>query len=343
VQKRDTIAKANGVAADDAPLGLSDRAQAAIKAVARILAPFKDEITDEDLDALQAAIGMAEGIDEQQEHEGEAEPVKDSDAEDKEVELEEKLGKDLHPEEGKPSEDRNQSAPVVAKAADGIAMECPQGVDKEHHDDALLAAKDAYQKHLEEKGYIHKNLEEDAMSKESVLKSLDLSAFPQPQREQMRTLFLNTMEEQKKLVLKAKTLEDELRHERDLRLEQEYMATAAEIAPMLAEAERKDFATILKSLNATDKNAAGKLEAILKSAHAQYADGIQWGGLFSEHGSKLSGNGTGSAEAKLDALVDSVVMKAAGEKTREQIYKQVLMSPEGKKLWREIENQKNGI
>lgn len=344
VQKRD-IAKANG---DDAPLALSERAQAAIKAVARILAPFKDEITDADLDALQAAIGMSEGIDEQQEHEGE--PVEqaaalssggDDEDEDK-PELEEKLGHDLYPEEGKPSEDRNQHAPIVAKAADAMSMECPPGVDPEHHAKAMDAAKEAYTKNIADKGYVQKTNEDAPMTDANeVLKRLD--AFPQAQRDQVQALFRSTMDEHKKLIRKSKALEAELQHERDIRLDQEYLTKANILAPDLGDEDRRDMAKILKSLASTDKPAADKLEAILKSAHAQHEEVSKMGGLFGEYGSRLSGGGAGSAESKLDALVDSIVMKTSGEKTREQIYKQVVMSPEGKKLWREIEGHKNGI
>lgn len=304
---------------------LSERAQAALKAVARILAPFKDEITDDHLDAVQDEVGIEPG-------EGEEPTSKDD-------------------EDGDGDEDVEMS------------MDKPEGVDDEHHKSAMDEAKKGYTAHLNKMGYekyqsdqtlqktrrgpepeddsdedddgdmddVNK-IQEESVGKEAVTKSaesLDLSAFPEKQRAQLEMIFKANQELVQKadaLEKKNEALEKDLKIERDQRVLKEFQDKAKTFKHLGANTE--ELASVMKTLSETNKEAYDKIEGVLKAADAQIAQGAD---LYREIGTRGS-SPVGDAEAQLNALVESVVKKSDGSKTKEQVYDEVCQTPEGKKL-----------
>lgn len=293
---------------------LSDRAQAALKAIARIMVPFKDELTGEHLGAVAQEVGIG---DSKTEPSDEATP-----------------GDETH------------------KGISGAAF--PQEVSDEHKSEAVAMAKKAYGAHLEKLGYrkypdaemqqkskeeaCEKDAdsdedeeEEDRVGKVNKAADLDLSAFSKEQRGQLDVIFKSHQD----LVQKNADLEKELAHERDLRETKEFTERAQGFKHLGANTEK--LATVLKSLAKSDKKAFDEVDQILKSADKK----IGTGDLFKEIGSSRSGGDPGSAAAKLDALVDSVVQKG-DERTREQVYDAVIRTGEGKKLYNDFRNERKG-
>lgn len=311
---------------DRAPL--SDRAQAALKAVARILAPFKDEISDDHLDAVQQEVGIA----------GEEPAHKGDDG------------------EGGGDEGHEHIQMDVAY---------PEGVEEEHHIGALNSAKKAYMSHMEKMGYrkypdeqmaqknkhgIVEDSEEgdddddegEEVGKTAVKKSaIDLSAFQPNQRAQLEMIFKSNTElaeQNKELVKKNATLETEIKAERDSRLLKDFEERAKGFKHLSANSG--ELAVVMKSMSEKDPEGLKKMEAVLKAADAQIALGAD---LFSERGSRQSGGNLNDADAQLERLVDSVVQKSDGSKTREMIYEEVLKTKEGKRLMAETIRTSAGV
>lgn len=296
-RKDSAVFKDKEEGADGGAPAVSERGQAAMKAAARILAPHKDELHKGHLEAVAHEIGMTDG----------------------------------------PAE------------KEGSQMAIPENVEDEHHVAALGEAQKAYSAHLEKMGYRKypdqqptqkkKPLEEDDkddesgeddVSKTAVAKSdtgLDLSAFPENQRAALELIFKSNSD----LVKKNAELEKDLKHERDTRVMKDFQEKAKSFRHLGANTE--ELGTVLKSLSEKDPEAYGKMEAVLKAADAQIGMGAD---LFTERGTRISKSASGSPDAKLDALVDSVVQKSDGNKTREMIYDEVLKSPEGQRLYAEM-------
>ncbi len=309
---------------------LSDRAQAALKAIARIMAPFKDEITDEHVGAVAHEVGIG----------------------------------------GSKSEPSDESTPKdEMEKDDDVMMEkevgaIPEGVKEEHHSEALEMAKKSYADHLHKMGYRKypdaemqqkskdemckakdkkaKDMEdEDEEEEESVGKvaksagTLDLSAFPKEQRSQLEMIFKSNQD----LVKKNLELEEALNTERDLRITKEFDERARTFKHLGV--ENAKLSKILKSLASTDVEAYKEVESVLKSADRQ----LGAGNLYGEIGTRRSGSGDpSSAEARLDALVEQVVQKSDGAQTKEQAYEAVLKTAEGKRLYGEFKAaRKDGI
>lgn len=313
----------NGLSHTHAPL--SDRAQAALKAVARILAPFKDEINDGHLDAVQSEVGIDPDVD-----------------------------------QATPSDDDE-----TQKNYDDIEMSVayPQEVEEEHSAEALKLAKKAYGEHLEKMGYrkypdpslestnaskhIGKDAdmddEDDDEEEESVGKNinksadaLDLTAFPKNQRAQLEAIFKannDLVQVNKALVQKTADLEKRLEVERNDRVLKGFKEKARGFKHLGVDTD--ELAVVMKSLAESEPSGYEKIEAILKSADEQLRVNKSFnGGIYGEMGTKASNAGGGDPGARLDALVDSVVAKSEG-KTREQVYEEVLKSKEGKRLYAE--------
>lgn len=302
--------------------GMSDRAQAAMKATARILAPFKDEIHGGHMDAMQKELGMKDhGAPQEGAQAGApAEPQKDEDGGDEDIEM---------------------------------SVAYPQQVEEDHAAEALDMAKKAYKSHLEKMGYRKypdqqpkvgshdPNVEDDKVGKnkeEVVGKSATnpLSAFSPAQQAQLDLIFKSNQtltDANKQLVEKSDRLEKELRAERDERLNREFKQRASQFKHLGANTD--ELATVMKSLSETDSKAFDKVESILKAANEQ----MRTSALFGEIGSSMGpGSPVGDAMARLDTLVDSVVQKSDGKRTREQIFDEVLKTAEGKRLYAEYKN-----
>lgn len=319
VVKAMTMTKAappsDGTAAPSSDAGqpLSDHAQAALKAMGRIGAPFKDEINQSHIAQVMNEVGVGAG----QEQPGDN-PTKEGKVE--------------------------------------MSMEAPEGVSSEDHTQGMDEAHKAYMGHMEKLGYQkypspqpttkakasdeeeEDEGEEDDVSKTAVTKGdsgLDLSAFPKEQRPQLEAIFKSFGEKNKELVEKNANLEKELRTERDERVSKEFKEKATAFKHLGTNTD--DLAKVMKSMSEKDPESFKVLEKTLKAADEQIAKGD----LFKELGSK-GGTSVGDAEAKLDALVDSVVQKSGGEKTRDQIYSEVLKTAEGKRLYKEYKSSRPG-
>lgn len=297
---------------------MSDRAQAALKAVARILAPFKDEITDGHMDAVQNEVGIA------------GETAKDEDG-----------GEDVE-----------------------MSMDAPEGVDPEHHNEAMGMAKKGYMSHMEKMGYrkypdpaldktnatktakAKDDGEEEEEEEERVGKvnksadALDLSAFPVSQRSQLEAIFKTAVaatEANKELVKKNDDLQKQLHEERDIRVLKGFEERAKGFKHLGANSQ--ELAVVMKSMAESDPKGFEKIESILKAADEQMrVAAMTGGGLFNELGSRQSGGGVHGPGDKLDALVDQVVQKSDGAKSREQVYEEVLKTAEGKRLYAEYKS-----
>lgn len=332
---RARVEKAVGqaAAAQDGQARLNDRAQAAMKAVARILAPFADQLTQDDLASLGVAVGL--GQDDEVEGDTENDPTLD-DA------LGGAAGSVDVPEE-KLMADANKP-PFKDVTMD---MEPPVGVEDGDHKMAMGAAKKAYMASLAKKDYNCKgddeggDEEEDSMSDVSMAKkkvdksAVALSAFAPEQQAQLEAVFKsNAMLQQQNKDLIAKTAEmaQAVERERDIRLSAEFIAKAEGFKNLSC--DKADLASTLRGFHDRgDTEGLEKIERVLKAADAQAAAGGKFGGLFSVKGASARPSTVGSANQKLDALVDGQVAKAAGGKTRAQIYTEVLDTPEGQALY----------
>ena len=294
---------------------LSERAQAALKAVARILAPFKDEIHDGHLDAVQHEVGIKDSP-----HHTEA-------ATDEVGEHE--VGKEVaYPQEVK--EEHHVEALKAAKEAYKNHIE-KLGYQK-------YPAKQMEQKCTEKSKEEEK--EEESVDKSAVSKSaLDLTAFPKEQRAQLEMIFKanNDLQKQnKELVQKQAKLEKDLSARIEAEKEREYVAKAAEFRHV-----GLPLAEVIETLKDAAKLGEKSYERVCKQFEA-INEQISKGGLFSEIGSRQSSGGGNDAEAKLERLVDSVVQKSEGKHSRDEIYAEVLQTKEGKRLYAEMKSKRPG-
>ena len=308
--------------------GLSERAQAALKAVGRILHPHKDEIQGHHLGAVAHEVGIGDHSEEQP---GEV--------------------------EGKHGSDGKMGKTPMHQGEDEIEMSVayPEDVEEEHHSEAVEMAKKAYKAHLDKMGYRKypdeevaqkgKKLEDDEDEDESeeeeehvgknvkkAAGSLDLSAFPKEQRPHLEMIFKSNRE----LVQKNLDLEKQIK-DRDAReREREIVQKAAEFNNVALPQEE-----IIETLKDADKLGAKSFERVCKQFETLNEQGRS-SNLFREIGTSQSAEGAGSAEAKLDALVNSIVQKSGSDKSKEQIYDEVIQTPEGKRLYRESQQKRFG-
>lgn len=300
------------MSADGEPLG--EREKAAVKAIARIAAPFKDTLSHEHIQAALKEVGFQDGAEDA--------PQDEKDPHDEQVHM---------------------------------SWAIPEGIEEEHHATGMDMARKSYKDHLEKMGYrkypdpsneetnglekskhgVDEDDEEDEEEEEHVgkiAKSLDLSSFPKAQQEQLHMIFKSNNE----LVQKNADLEKELKVERDIRKLKEFEDRAKSFKHLGVNST--ELATIMKSLSEKDNESFEKVERILRAVNSQMASGSN---LYSEIGSRISKSDGNSAEAKLDTLVDSVVHKADGSKTKEMIYDEVIQTREGKKLLQEVMDEQH--
>ena len=333
-KKDSSVFKEDGVCKEDMSAPISDRAQAALKAVARILAPFKDELHDGHMDAVQHEIGMKKSPEHESVHEGKLPEVGEHDLAEK------------------------------AKAY-------PEKVKEEHHAEAVGMAKKAYAEHLEKMGYRkyedpsledangevnkgkHDDMEEEDededeaeiekgahVSKTSVNKSaVDLSSFPKEQRKQLEMIFkanADLQAQNKELVQKAANLEKAVADRDAKEKEREFVAKAASFTHLGIPTEE-----VVESLRDAAKVGQKSYERVCKQ-FATISEQNRNGGLFKELGSRLPDNGSLDAEMRLEKLVDSVVQKADTKVSRAEIYEQVIQSNEGARLYAEMKSKRPG-
>jgi hypothetical protein len=309
--------------------GLSDQAQAALKAVARLLAPYKDEISDADMDALQDSLGMAQ--------------APNSDADDSAPVPPPPMPMQAPQVPGSPAQAMSRApgpprAPMlppqlrVRKAAqtmmDKGKKEPPDDADEKEMETDDAEADDKKVTDSKTKPYKSKSGGVMADSETKVEKSAD------GKLEEIFKRAAALEAQNQELVAKSAQLESELAVEREDRLQREYLVRAEEYRGL---GDPASVAKVLKSMHGASDEAQKEFEAVLKAANQRVRATEAFGGsLFSESGSRLGGNTGGSALGKLDALVDSQVSKSTG-KSREQIYAEIMKSAEGKALYRQSE------
>lgn len=306
-------------AAYNAPL--SDRAKAALKAMSRIAAPHKDELKGEHVEMAMKEAGVHIGAGE---------------------------GADAH-------------------SKDEIAMNLalPMGVSEDHHMAALDKAKKkamkAYNKTIaklggrkypdeqeavkaaapmesDDEGQVGKSgvAKTEIHEEENVSKTkLDLSGFPDTQRRQLKDVFKAYDERTKELVRKNDELEAELKRRAESDKHREMVAKAAEFGHLGLPQEE-----IVETLKDASKLGEKAYERVIKQYETLNSQ-AKSGGLFKEIGTRGGSDG-GDIEGRIDALVDSVVQKSDGTRTRAEIYDDVIQSKEGQRLYLEYKNNRKG-
>lgn len=307
----------------EGPKPLSDRAQVALKAMARIAAPFKDEMGDHHVMAALKEVGIG-GDEEQPGEVGHA--IGHS---------EDGMGKAMH--------DMNKGKAI------------PEKVEEKHHAEALEFAKKAYKSHMEKMGYQkypaeqpamkakHLADEDDEEGEENVDKSkvskaaesVDLSAFPEAQRPALQQIFKShaaLVQKNEELTADKERVEKELKTERELRRDKEFIQKAHSFTHVGGDV--KELAETMKALE--DADPSGKALKLFESKLRAANEQVKKGELFGTMGTTISKSGSAGndAFAKLNSLVDQIVMKGS-DVTREQVFDQVIQTPEGKRLYAE--------
>lgn len=282
--------------------GLSERAKAALKAMGRIAAPFKDELNQGHVQAVMGAAGVMP--------------------------------------EGKPddkgSDEKEGNWAIPENVEEGHHKEAVDAAKKAYHGHL---EKMGYQKYPEQQpkvGSRSKGLEdddeegEDGVDKSRVSKGLD--SFSPEQRQELEPVFKFV----KDLVKKNGDLEGQLKEERDIRKSKEFKEKASGFKHLGVKTD--ELSEVLKSLSEGDEEVAKKVESILKAADKQVGDG----NLYGEIGSRLSrtGGGESDAEARIDAVVEKIVQKGDGSKTEDMLYDDFLKTSEGRKHYRDFRNER---
>lgn len=309
-------------AAYNAPL--SDRAQAALKAMARIAAPHKDELKGEHVEMAMKEAGLMHGA-------GEGADAGNKD--------------EIH-----------------------MNLAMPMDVSEEHHAAALEKAKKkamkTYKKKLMKLGYrkypdeqeavkakmpMEEDDEDDGVEKSGVAKNdkgeenvkqtkihknVELSGFNTDQKRQLTDVFKAYDDRVKDLVRKNDELETTLRTRDESEKEREFVAKADSFKHLGIPKEE-----IVETLRDASKIGAKSYDRIVKQYETLNVQ-AKSGGLFKELG--RAGSGPTDVEHRLEALVDSVVQKSDGTRTRAEIYADVLESPEGQKIYSEFKNGRTG-
>lgn len=312
------------VAKEDDGSGLSDRAQSALRAVARILAPFKDEITDAHLDAIQSEVGInAESEQPGEVGEEEIEMKKPDGVSDKDhADAMEEANKAYMAKLGKPLYPAKQPQQKSQKEMD------------EEESEKVAAKKAADAKAADEASKPKDKKEDDGVEKNNVTKSLDLSAFPEAQRPQLEAIFKHQNETIGGLVQKNVDLEKQLKDRDAKDLEKEFVSKADGLPNVgLAKA---DVIESLKDAHKAGPEAYARAVKNFETINKQNASSS----LFKAIGSSGVG-ASGDAQGRLDALVESTVAKSSG-KTKEEVYVEVLQSTEGQKLYAEAQAGRPG-
>ena len=300
--------------------GLDQQAHAAVRAIVRILTPWKDKLSPtlihEVLDDAGFKLEGGEG--------------------------------------GEEKEGRFMAIPAKINWVE------EQGINKAHMGEAVDAAEKAYCEHMEKLGYekypavqpVLTNKDGSPVMKtkgEPVSKSAsggapDLSGFDPKTRERLEPVLkraTDIIEEQngqiKELVQKnadlAKRLDDRDAADR----KKELVAKAANWKNLMMPQD-----DVVLQLELADKAGKETFERICKSFDAQNVAAGK-SNLFRAVGSDLGG-GPSDPEQKLQAMADALVQKSSGGMTAEQAYEKALNSPEGQQLYAEMKaGRKDGI
>lgn len=310
----------------------------ALTAIARILAPWKNEISAADVGATLERVGIASA-------DAEEAPLPDDAADDEQPPLD---------EDGNPvaSSDDSEAAAVegegegdverqeAAQAAAGLSMSPPAGVNPSHHAKAMSAAKEAYIDALYKMTDDDptNDPEDEAMpvKKNQEGEGTDLSAFTPEQQAQMAAIFKSQSDAHEAQVAELK---EQLAAAKAEAVQKSYVAKARNFPRLGAKAE--DLVKVFAAVG-ENSEAASALDGILKSAHEQLAYGDDHG-IFTELGSAAMGESDAAdrAEDAIAAMVDGKVAKSDGDKgpSPSKAYREVLKSAEGRKVMAKHDRQ----
>ena len=293
---------------------LSEGAKAALKAVARILTPFKEEISDSDVDGILADLGIQEDAGMMDE----AEKMKKSkEDEDKKEAAKKSKEEDDKKEAAKKSKEDGEEEDDVKKL-----FAIPSDVKEEHAVEALSKAKEAMDEHLEKMGY-------------AKYPDAEMAQKAKGDDEVEKSKYSHVFKANKDLIQKAAKLEKELS---DIRKEN----STKEIVQKAASFDRLGLKKedVIEVLTAAKEMGPTHYEKICKH-YSALNEQAKTGSLFAELGSKLGNNGASDAEAKIDAAVAQIVQKSKGV-SKEQAYSDFLMTAEGKALYNEVKASRPG-
>jgi hypothetical protein len=292
--------------------GLSREAQTALNATALILAPHKDEITDEHMDAIQAEVGIEGGGEDgnvKPEHMKEAKAVAEKAYEDHMK----KMGYQQYPQ-GELTMKGKNSAPDM-------------GGDDDDDD------------------------EEEDVGKEKVLKedgSINLDAVPAEMRPFMEVV-QKSMDISKAAILDANK-RVEAAEAKSVVLEKALTDTKvanrkSEIATIAKEFVHLDKGLVQTSLELADGVSTAKFDEVLKSFKAQ--ETIIKDSAFRTFGSDAPsvGGAAGSNDmmSKVEKAVEGIVIKSAEKGvtiTKEQAMADFIISPAGKEMYSQEKAQR---
>lgn len=234
-----------------------------------------------------------------------------------------------------------KSAQEMANMEKEEGAERPGGISDDHHSQAMKAYKDelcklGYQMYPAAKPAddVNKDAdkedddeddenEEGQVEKSDKVTGVDWSKVPVEQRPHLQALFKQNevIQKQNEELREQITKRDEAEKERS------FVAKAESFTHLGLATEE-----VVATLRDADKISKDAYERVCKQFETLNEQG-RTSETFKVYGSRASNNSGAGAEAKLQALVDSVVAKSSGGKTKEQIYDEVCKSAEGKKLY----------
>jgi hypothetical protein len=301
---------------DTAPM--DDRQKAVLQAVFRMIQPFADSLSIDDLVAMGAQAGLV--------------GTEDADAEG---------GEDL-------LTDVSQAAPERVEQSEGSCMDekidkdanwqipKPESASDADHSKATVAAKAAYAKAM---GKTDKAADDDGdedmedMDKsadkkdDTVTKSAQLPAEHQ-------AYFAEVQKKHQALISKCAELEGRVSQMRDQEVLKSLETRLETELPQLS-MDRKATAQILKSLGEQDKASADAYMATLKAAHEQVAVAKSYGGSLyaSTRTQQAHAPQGGSARERFEAMVNGHVAKSGNDK--QSAFSEVIKNPEAQRLYEE--------
>jgi hypothetical protein len=328
------IAKhASAVAKDDEAMPLDERAQAALKAVYRILLPFKDQITEDMVDEL-----IAELDPEDDEGDDDDDLLSEGDIEPEEVL--QSADNETDPTEENDNMKKKADWEDMKKGADW-APKKPDGMDEAKHQAAVDSAKAAYSKACgaaakaaDDEDDDGEPFEEDKkMQKSAVSKAMN--GVPAEHRAIFEAVQKAAEADKRQWVEKAASMEAEIRAMKDEKILKAYEEQVGVECQTLG-LDVSKTARVLKSLSGSDQEAHDHyLETLRTSARSATGTGI-----FKSHGvspnasasRSVASNANGSAKAQLEAMVNGFVAK--GEAPSESAaWAAVLKSEQGIRLY----------
>jgi hypothetical protein len=297
---------------------LDERAQTALKAVVRILTPFKDQLSPmllhEVLDA--AGIQMQSAEEQGGEKEGSSRQSPEQVKEEHKIEAMkaaqgaykshlQKLGYQKYPE--------NQIAQKDMEGDDECEKSQEKSTDKKSDGDKEVEKK--------EEGTVP-----NADDKESVMKSL-LSNLPKETKSAIEAVFKS----QQELIKKNDELTQKLVETERTAKRKEYVAKAAGFKHLGVNVE--ELAETMLALSETAPKQLEVIEKMLSSADEQ----VGKGDLFKEFGSSLPAGGKSTWD-KIEKAAEGYVAKSGEKASKAEAVDRFLATSEGKRMYEEYMN-----